>query len=187
MADYELLLIFSSALADYERFTLLCFEGCYEIRGNHGTLGISRPWVCYCVSIHRFVLAVSVPCSPPFPRGSCPFPECSRNVPPRYIGVRDPVYRCLGPGLSFDADPLRGVPGVFPECSPPLINGVPVKRCLGPEPSEVPSDPPWVCQEVFGTLPVTRCSGPDPLINGLEVILFPAMGPSYQLGGPINP
>ena len=130
-----------------------------------------------CVSIHRFVLAVSVPCSPPFPRGSRPFPECSRNVPPRYIGVRDPVYRCLGPGLSFDADPLRGVPGVFPECSPPLINGVPVKRCLGLESSGVPSDLSWVGREVFGALQVMRCLGPNPLFSWFQRCSLPGRCP----------
>ena len=116
-----------------------------------------------CVSIHRFVLAVSVPCSPPFPRGSCPFPECSRNVPPRYIGVRDPVYRCLGPGLSFDADPSRGVPGVFPECSPPLDQWCSGQEVFGPRVFRGPFRPfmgrsrsVWgpSGHEVFGSQPI---------------------------------
>ena len=53
---------------------------------------------------------------------------------------------------------------------PPLINGVPVKRCLGLEPSGVLSDLSWVGREVFGALPVMRCLGPDPLFEGLGVL-----------------
>ena len=101
------------------------------------------------------------------------FPECS----PRCVGVRDPVYRCLGPGLSFDTDPLQGVPGVFPECSPPLINGVPVKRCLGLEPSGVLSDLSWVGREVFGALQVMRCLGPNPLFSWFQRCSLPGRCP----------
>ena len=162
---------------DFGDFHFLCFEGCYEIRGNHGTL--ASCWGL--VDLVYLSTGLSWPFpflgSPPFPRGSCPFPECSRNVPPRYIGVRDPVYRCLGPGLSFDADPLRGVPGVFPECSPPLINGVPVKRCLGLESSGVPSDLSWVGREVFGALQVMRCLGPNPLFSWFQRCSLPGRCP----------
>ena len=55
---------------------------------------------------------------------------------------------------------------------PPLINGFPVKRCLGLESSGVPSDLSWVGREVFGALPVMRCLGPAPLFDGLRVFVF---------------
>ena len=104
-------------MADFERFTLLCFEGCYEIRGNHGTLAscLNLSWVYLYLSTGlSWWFPFLVP--PHFPG----VPVRSRNVPFRCIGVWGPVYRCSGPDFSLVVDLLRGVPGTFPECSPPL-------------------------------------------------------------------
>ena len=152
---------------EFQLLTFLCFEGCYEIRGNHGTLAscLNLSWVYLYLSTGlSWWFPFLVP--PHFPG----VPVRSRNVPFRCIGVWGPVYRCSGPDFSLVVDLLRGVPGTFPECSPPLINGLPVKRCLGPESSGVPSDLSWVVREVFGALLVMRCLGPDPLFEGLGVL-----------------
>ena len=81
----------------------------------------------------------------------------------RYIGVWGPTFPLSWTFCEGFPERSRNVP-------PPLINGFPVKRCLGPESSGVPSDLSWVGQEVFGALPVMRCLGPDPLFEGLGVL-----------------
>ena len=133
---------------DFQLLTFLCFEGCYEIRGNHGTLAscLNLSWVYLYLSTGlSWWFPFLVP--PHFPG----VPVRSRNVPFRCIGVWGPVYRCSGPDfpevLSLTWTLCEG----FPERPPPLINGF---RSRGVWVPSLPGSPPTFRGSV------EKCLGP---------------------------